>query len=106
MKIEIKNDLFDIANRLKEIDPRYEVFFDTEKQKFVIYANGVPQLTIPYDNLDTRTLSYVRYTRVENAETVLKDVDGYNARKDRESIEKAKDTIEDEYSRRLRLSHT
>lgn len=104
MKIKIENDLFDIAERLKTIDPRYEVYFDTEKQKYVLYANGIPQLVFPHDNLDTRAIDYALYTRMENKENVLRDVDAYNKRKERDDKRKVKDRIEDEYARRLRLS--
>lgn len=102
---KIKDDLFDIANRLKEIDERYEVFFDTSKQKFVLYAQNAYQLTIPFENLDARTIDLVRYTRAENVDTILRDVDKENKKRDEASVKRAKDKIEDEYSRRLRLSH-
>lgn len=105
MEIRIQNDLYDIAARLKEIDERYETYFDTGRQKYVIKAFGILQAVIPYDELDQRTLDYVMYTRRENVDKVLKDVDEYNAAKERENVRKVKDEIEDEYSRRLRLSY-
>lgn len=104
MKIKITHDLFDIAERVKEINKNYEIYFDTVLQKYVLTAFGVHQSIIPYDELDVRTLDYVYETRIENAEKVLEDIDRHNAKKERESNKKVKDEIENEYSRRLRLS--
>ena len=104
VKIKITDDLFYIADRLKEIDNRYEVFFDTEKQKFVIYALGKPQCVIPYDKLDVRTLDYVYKTRRENAEKLLMELEKSNLMKEKESLKKTHDEFENEVSRRLRLS--
>ena len=104
MEIRIRNDLYDIADRLKEIDPHYEVCFDTGRQKYILKAFGILQAVLPYDELDQRTLGYVYYTRRGNALNVLSDVDRYNERRERENVRKVKDEIEDEYSRRLRLS--
>lgn len=104
VKIKITDDLFYIADRLKEIDNRYEVFFDTEKQKFVIYALGKPQCVIPYDKLDVRTLDYVYKTRRENAEKLLMELEKSNLTKEKESLKKTHDEFENEVSRRLRLS--
>ena len=47
MKVKITHDLFDIATRIKELDERYEIYFDTDAQKYHIYALGVRQLTYP-----------------------------------------------------------
>lgn len=105
MKIKIDNDLFDISKRLKEIDPAYEVYFETDLQKYVLWAFGVRQTVLPYDELDVRTLDYVYHTRRENADTILREIDESNRRKEREEIKKMQDEVENETSRRLRLSH-
>ena len=104
MKIKIENDLFDISSRIKRINDRYEIYFDTDLQKFVIYAFGKLQLTVPYDELDERTLRYVWDTRAENAEKILEEIDKYNLSKEEEDRKKRRDEVENEVSRRLRLS--
>lgn len=104
MRIKITRDLFDIADRIKELNPNYEIYFDTDRQKYVLMAFGVHQSVIPYDELDVRTLDYAYETRAENAEKILAEIDAYNARRQRESVEDAKDEIENEFSRRLRLA--
>ena len=104
MEIRIEHDLYDVAWRLRAIDPRYEVYFDTGRQKYIIKAFGILQVVLPFPELDQRALDYVRYTRKENAEKILADIDKHNDGREKEEIEKAKDEIENEYARRLRLS--
>ena len=104
MKIRINNDLFDIASRVKEIDPRYEIYFETESQKFTLWAEGKRQLTLPFENLDERALVYTRKTRIENMEEVIKEIDSGNEKHEKDRLVRVQDKIEDEYSRRLRLA--
>lgn len=104
MKVKITCDLFDIATRIKELDERYEIYYDAEEGKYQIYALGVRQLTLPYDKLDVRTLDYVYESRVENAEKILREIDEYNKRSERDAVKKAQNEFENECSRRLRLS--
>ena len=75
---EIKEDLFDIAHRLREIDDRYRVYRNLKLNRFEIHANGVLQLAAPFDRLDARTLELVRSTRLEYAENLIKDMDRHN----------------------------
>lgn len=104
MKVKITQDLFDIATRIKELDERYEIYYDTDSKKYYIYAFGIRQLTLPYDKLDVRTLDYVYETRVENTEKILREIDEYNKRSERDSVKKAQNEFENECSRRFRLS--
>lgn len=104
MKIKINNDLFDIASRVKEIDPRYEIYFETETQKFALWANGKRQLVFPFENLDERALLHTRKTRVENADEIIREIDLYNEKHETERADRVRDKIEDEFSRRLRLA--
>lgn len=103
MRIKIKNDLFDVVDRIKAIDKRYEVFFDTNLQKFVLEAEGKTQIVFPYENLDERAVRRTLFTRVSNAEEVLETVDKNNARMEREREKRISDIIDDEVSRELRL---
>ena len=103
MKIVIKNDLFDIVDRLKEIDPRYVVMFDDDLSRYELTIDDKFAAVIPYENLDERTLRFAYYTRSENAETVLADIDKHNEELRREEIKKMQDKVEDDFSRATRL---
>ncbi len=105
MKIRITNDLFSIAERIKELNKAYEIYFDTDMQKFVLYANNKLQLVIPYDNLDERTIRHAYFTRSENYQEVIDTVDRYNALLEKEVLKKAQDEFENETSHALRLAN-
>lgn len=104
MKIRITNDLFDISSRVKEIDPAYEIYFETDLQKFTLWAKGRRQLVFPYENLDERAIVRTRKTRVENIDELVKEIDSGNERYQNGRLNKVKDKFEDEVSRRLRLA--
>lgn len=103
MKIKIADDLFDIASRLKEINPEYEVFFDTDLQKFVVYSRGKAEVTLPYENLDERALIRVYETRVENADALIEEIERQNRAVERGAVKNARDAFENELSHTLRV---
>lgn len=101
MRIPIQNDLYEISERIKKIDERYRVFFDTDRQKFIVTVENVI-VVIPYEELDQRTIDYLYYTRWENADKVIEDVDRHNERLREESLKRAQNEVEDEFSREMR----
>ena len=70
--IKIENDLFDIAGRLREVDERYELFFNAKEKRFEVRTGGVLQVAVPFDRLD------VRKTRIENSVALLDEIDRAN----------------------------
>lgn len=88
----IEHDLFDIASRLKEVDERYELFFNKSLGRYEIFANGVLQIAVPFDRLDARTVEFARKTRLENLQKLIENIDRENALLDEI---KRKQTIED-----------
>lgn len=103
MRIKIKNDLFDISDRIKEINPLLEIFYDTAKGKFLIMKGSAVYAVIPYASLDVRALDYAYEVRPENADKLISDIDGFNEARRKNSVKNAQDEIENEYSRQLRL---
>ena len=82
MLIEVENDVYFIANRLKEIDPNYQIFFNTKRKMFEIHSKGQIGgsycLTIPYLTLDKRTLDLVNKTKIENSEKLFEEMERNN----------------------------
>lgn len=103
MRIKIFDDLYDIAAGIKQIDPRYDTVFNTENQKFEVEIEGKTVLVLPYENLDQRALERVRYTRFDNAEQVMADIEKSNEELERNIAKKRRDDVENELSRILRL---
>ena len=78
--IVIKNDVFNISKRLKKIDKNYILVRNISSKCFEIHFKKVGnlQLKVPYNNLDYRTLEYVRKTRTDNIKAVFDEIDKYN----------------------------
>lgn len=109
-KIEIKNDMFDIVKRLKSIDNSYFVMYDKKFSRYELHSNdqvgSTYTLTIPYQNLDKRTIDYVLKTRRENYEKLIKEMELNNQKLEQKEmsniLDKAKYDLTDKlkyYSR-------
>lgn len=82
MLIEIKNDVYFILSRLKEIDENYQIFYNTRRKVFEVHnkaqIGGSYSLTVPYGVLDSRLIELVRKTRVENSKKLFEEIDKQN----------------------------
>ena len=89
---EVTADLYDIARRLREIDPDYRVWYSYRKHKYEIHNVGqrgdTYALTVPYGELDERTLRLVRRTRAENAAEFIREIERKNAALRKEKVRK------------------
>ncbi len=74
-KTPIITNVYDIPQRLRELDPGYFVLRNHEAKTFEIHHKDQPHntycLTVPYEELDERTLQLVRKTRISNIEKIL-----------------------------------
>lgn len=76
--VEIRGDVFDIADRLREIDGDYYPVYNLTKRRFEIHHRGRSkslQLVLPYDSLDARAIKRVKETRREWVEKMLRDME-------------------------------
>ena len=82
MKVQIYNDVYDIAKRIKYIDKNYYIMLDTSKHKFEVHhSNQIGSsycLTIPFNELDERTLNYVLKTQSVNIDEILNEIEQDN----------------------------
>ena len=60
---------------MKEIDGRYELFYNAKLGRYEIHASGALQLAVPRGELDARVIARVRETRIERADRVLDDIE-------------------------------
>ena len=82
MKIKIENDVFEITERIKEIDEGYYIVFDTKKQAYELHNLEQPNsycLTVPYANLDARLIDLLLYTNIGNIDNIIEDIDNNNS---------------------------
>lgn len=94
MKIRIFRDLYDIADRIKEIHKDYEIYYDTKTKKYEVYADGKLQVVSPYDALDARLITYLQKTRVERLQKILAEIDKQNLKIDMEKQTKIRDEVD------------
>lgn len=89
MLIEIKNDVYFILSRLREIDEGYKIFYNTCREKFEIHnekqVGNSYCLTVPHNVLDCRTVEHVRKTRVENVKTLFEEMEKQNLKLEKNS---------------------
>ena len=81
----IRTSVINIPERLREIEKGYFVVRNHRTHKFEVHhEDGLPidsiQLSLPFDELDERTLQYVWDTRVENAKALFALMERQNAK--------------------------
>lgn len=99
MKILMKSNVFKIPERLKEIDKSYFVIYNTMIDKYEVHSTENKDgdtycLTLPYDELDSRSIDYVRKTRVENARIIWEEMKRNNEKLEIEKAKQFKDYID------------
>lgn len=79
---EIFYDLFNVVQRVKQINNKYRIFRNKKKSRFELYyQNGLNlefELVLPYEKLDCRTIDLILKSRVENADKIFKEIDDFN----------------------------
>ena len=81
MKIKIESDVFDIVNRIKEIDDGYFAIYDTIKNRIEIH-NGKQFnsycFTSKFENLTASTIDEILYSNIRNIDKIMEDIDKNN----------------------------
>lgn len=86
--IKIDNDVFDVVNRIKQIDDKYFVLYNLSRKKYEVHykrAKNTYELTLPFDTLDARAVLHVQKTKVENQKKIFAEIKVEN-----QKLEKAK----------------
>lgn len=94
MKIKIESDVFDIVDRIKEIDDGYFIVFDTVKNKFEIhncYQNCSYCFTSKYDYLSVNTINEILTSLVCNIDNIVREIDKNNKIIEQSNDNKVKD---------------
>ena len=83
MKIKIKHDVYNIANRIKVIDKNYYIVLNTSTMRYEVHHSGQVGgsycLTLPYTTLDARALDFVNKTKTNNLNNLIKEIEKNNA---------------------------
>lgn len=95
--IKISNDAFNIAERIKALNPHYFIVFNTKKQLFEVHNAKQHSNTfcITCENgLNFNVINKLRKTRIENIEKLIKEIEINNQLIEREASEQVKDVAQ------------
>ena len=87
--IEITNDLYDIAWRLRAVNDCYRLYYNASKSRYEVHNSNTCALefVVPYNELDARTVEYARYTSVQNANALFAEIERNNMQVEREQVD-------------------
>lgn len=92
--IKIFNDVFDICQRIKEIDSNYYVVYNTIKNCYEIHNSrqyfSTFCISCP-EGLNAKVVDKLRKTRIENLNKVLKEMEEENLKKENDAKKLIKD---------------
>ena len=88
---EVTCDLYSIADRLKQIDNGYFIFYSYKNKRYEVHNKNqrgqTLSLVLPYKTLDERTVRLVRKTRSERVKSLIEEMERENARLEREKTQ-------------------
>lgn len=80
--IKIENDCFFICQRIKEVEPSYEIYFNIDSSSYEVHSKTQVKnsycFKIPYSQLDDRVIDFAYKTKVENMDEIIKEIDKHN----------------------------
>lgn len=81
--IKIENDCCFVAQRIKEVDKSYEIYFNLDNNSYEVHSSEQVKNTycfkVPYSVLDGRTIDFAYKTKVANIDEIIKEIDKNNA---------------------------
>ena len=90
--IKIENDIFFLAERLREIDPDYFIALNTKSKNFEVHNSSQPInsfcLLVPKNKLDPSLVEYVRKTRANRQKKLLAEIEAANQKMQKENEQK------------------
>lgn len=83
-RIPVLHNVFDIPERLKELDEHLFVMFNHRLQKYEVHDSSQPFTTLavvlPFDGLDPRAIDYVRARMNHDVIAMVKQIEEENER--------------------------
>lgn len=101
----IETNVYDIPQRLREIDPGYFIVYNHADREFEVHhkeqIGNTFCLSIPYPELDCRTLYRVRETNIARAKIIMAQIEEEQIQRELSASKK----FSDETSAKLREIH-
>lgn len=96
MQIKLKNTVFNLNNRLKKQDKSYYITFNTKLNRYEVHSSKQKSsfcFAVPYNQLDSRVISYAQKTSVKNLTQFIQEVQQHNQQQELNSIKDNYDYI-------------
>ena len=96
--IAIKSDVFDIADRIREVDELYRLYYDPIHHRYEVHRKG--ELCITWqDSLSAALIVKLRETHVRRRNQHLREIEENEERLRRQEAHRAKEKIGEETER-------
>ena len=75
--VEIRSDVFDVADRIKEVDERYLLFYNLDQSRFEVRLKGDEgNVAVTWSGpLDARLVTKLRETHVRRRDELIKEIE-------------------------------
>lgn len=84
-KIIVKSDALGVIDRIKNINNKYEVYYNLKTKKYILYLfenefkPSTYCLTFPFSQIDERMIEYTLKSEIQNRKAYLKEIEESNA---------------------------
>ena len=89
---EIKEDVFDLADRIKEVDEEYRLFYNFDHERYEVHKRGEVAVTWT-EPLSAGLITKLRETHVRRRMELLKEIEEGEARAMREDEHRTRERI-------------
>ena len=93
----IKNDIFGVIKRIKNIDANYLVFYNVKKSRYELYYKmGIKlnlEMVLTSSVLTSKEVKKVLLSRVEKIDKILKEMEEYNTKLEEKENEQLRDEL-------------
>ena len=97
--IKIQNDVYFICQRLKEVDPSYEVYYNLATGNYEVHSSAQVKSSycfkVPFKVLDQRTVWHAIKTRAENRDKIIAEIEKSNLLLEKKNLKKQVDILKD-----------
>lgn len=75
---KINGDMFNISKRAQKIYKNSQIYYDFATKKYLLCENKNIILTLPFEQLDNRTLEFLRERKTKTNQEIINEMEKYN----------------------------
>lgn len=96
MQIKLKNTLFNLNERLKQLDNSFYITFNTNLNRYEVHSSKQKNsycFAVPYGKLDARIIKFAQKTSVKNLTSYISEIQQHNQQQELNSRKEKEDYI-------------